>query len=85
MKNYFSTDGLKEVYPEELGRFHLFHKVTGKELTHAEMQEIFNAPVWKSYYINGIGRFVFVDVRTGKSHEYKIVQVLPLDKKQEID
>lgn len=73
MKHYFSTKGLTEVYPLDLGSFKLYNAIE-QELGMRDMQEIFNMPMWKSYYIDGKGRFAVVDNRNGKSQEYKIIQ-----------
>ena len=72
MKHTDST--LTEVYPMDLGEFILTDKM-GVKLTLAKVQDIFNAPMWKSYYLGDSSRFVAVDHRTGKSQEYKIYRM----------
>ena len=65
---------LKEVLPMDLGRFYLTDKM-GVKLSDVSVQDVFNAPFWKSYYLGDSGRFVAVDNRNGRAREYKIVQV----------
>lgn len=64
---------LKEVYPMDLGAFMLYTQ-EGYKMPKNHIQDIFNAPCWKSYYIDGKGRFLVVDNRNGKATELKIKQ-----------
>jgi len=65
--------GLKEVYPMDLGGFMLYSQ-EGYRLPDKLVQDIFTSPWWKSYYIDGAGRFVVADTRNGKAMEFKIKQ-----------
>lgn len=71
----FSTDGMTEVYPEDLGAFYLTDSV-GRKLENRDMQKIFNDVIWKSFFIDGAGRFACVDHRNGKGIELKITQLV---------
>jgi hypothetical protein len=63
----------KEVYPMDLGSFMLYSQ-EGYRIPLNQAQEIFNNPHWKTYYIDGKGRFLVADNRTGKTMELKIKQ-----------
>ncbi len=74
MKENLDKTGLTEVYPMELGRFMLYDR-WGYRVPQSRVQAIFNMPMWKSYYIDGKGRFVIVDNLYGKIEELRIEQV----------
>lgn len=73
MPNETDTTEMKEVFPMDLGAFYLTDKM-GVKLSAVTVQEIFNAPMWKSYFINGLGDFEMVDRRTGRWRKFNIVR-----------
>ena len=73
MENKINYSELKEVYLTSLGAFMLYTQ-EGYKMPENHIQDIFNAPFWKSYYIDGKGRFLVVDNRNGKAMELKIKQ-----------
>ena len=72
MKNLDKTN-LTEVYPWDLGSYMLYY-MSGYKMPMNHIQKIFNEPIWKSYYIDGNGRFIVVDHRNGEVMELKIKQ-----------
>lgn len=70
---YRDNPELKEVYATELGSFMLYdHR--GENLTLNLVEKIFSEAWWKSYYIDGKGKFIAVDNRNGNSMEFTIKQ-----------
>lgn len=72
-KQNLDKTNLTEVYPMDLGAFMLYDQ-SGYKMPMNHIQKIFNEPMWKSYYIDGKGRFVVVDNRCGGVMELKIKQ-----------
>jgi len=69
---------MKEIYPMDLGSFQLFDSVGKLVIPIKTIQEFFNSPFWKTYYIGessderGLKDFQVVDKRTGKVIPLKI-------------
>ena len=73
MENKINYSELKEVYLTSLGAFMLYTQ-EGYKMPKNQIQDIFSAPCWKSYYIDGRGNFLVVDNRSRKAMELKIKQ-----------
>jgi hypothetical protein len=73
MTKKIDYSGLYEIYPMDLGSFMLYTQ-EGYWLSMKEVEKVFSEPQWKTYYIDGKGRFVVADNRTGKAMELKIKQ-----------
>ena len=69
----------KEIFPMDLGNFKLYD-MSGYLMPKNHIQKIFNAPMWKSYYLgnltdqNGFKRFIVSSIMDGSVMELKIKQ-----------